>query len=261
MNRKIVLVSGATGYFGKYFVEYLSEHYHVIATSRNIEKLNSLFKGPNVTNLALDIYDEKNLVAGLKKLCSDFDIYGLVNNAYDFSTKTGFNTTEGSYEKISVDMMRAGLESGILAPMVFTQIIGQQMIEKKIKGSIVNIASMYGTVAPDVRLYEGKTVFNPVTYGVSKAAMNGLTRYVASFWGQHGIRANSISPGPFPNVETLSANATQDLEFMERLKKKTSLGRVGHPKDLLPILHLLLGEDSGYITGQNIGVDGGWTTI
>lgn len=258
---KAILVSGATGFFGKYLVNDLSRDHHVIATARSLEKLKNTFSSPNVTCVAMDMYDIKQTTQALEELCKKFDIIGLINNAYDFSEKTGFNTPDGRYETISVDAMRAGLESGILSPMIFTQIIGRQMIDKKIKGSIVNIASMYGTVAPDARLYEGKKVLNPVTYGVSKAAINGLTRYVASFWGAHGIRCNSISPGPFPNVETDSYNAPKDDEFMNILKNKTTLGRVGHPRDLVSIIRLLLTDEASYITGQNIGVDGGWTAI
>ncbi len=260
--KRTVLVSGATGYFGKYMVRELARDYHVIATSRSIEKLQSAFgEIPNVTCVAMDLYDFASLNSTLEKLATDHDIHGLINNAYDFSEKTGFNTPDGRYEKISTDAMKSGLESGVLAPMIFAQIIGRKMIEKGIRGSIINIASMYGTVAPDARLYEGKKVLNPVTYGVSKAALNGLTRYISSFWGQHGIRCNSVSPGSFPNVETDSYNAPKDDEFMTRLKNKTTLGRVGHPKDLLGAIRLLLSDDSSYITGQNIGVDGGWTAI
>ena len=157
--------------------------------------------------------------------------------------------------------MRAGLESGLLAPMLITQLVGRQMVERKIQGSIINISSMYGVVAPDSRLYEGKTIFNPVTYGVAKAGLNGLTRYAASFWGQHGIRCNSIAPGAFPNQETDSVNAPKDVEFLKRLEKKTALGRTGHPKDLLGLVDLLLSDKASYITGQVVSVDGGWTTI
>lgn len=259
---KTVLVNGATGYFGKYLVQNLALDHHVIATSRSLTKLHEAFGSvKNVTSVAMDLYDTAFLLEKLEELGSTFDIAGLVNNAYDFSEKTGFNTPAGRLETISVDAMRSGLESGVLAQMIFAQVIGRKMIEKNLRGSIVNISSMYGSVAPDARLYEGKKVLNPVTYSVSKAAINGLTRYIASFWGEHGIRCNSVSPGSFPNVETDSYNAPKDDEFMLRLINKTTLGRTGHPRDLLGVIRLLLSDEASYITGQNIGVDGGWTAI
>lgn len=259
--KKTVLITGATGYFGKYMVEALASEYHVLASSRSEDKLRQMFSGSDITPVPIDIYDQEGMASALEDVCKRFEIHGLINNAYDFSPRTGFNTPEGKLEEISLEQMRAGLESGLLAPMVFAQVVGRSMIAKKIRGSIINVASMYGTVAPDLRLYQGKKVFNPVTYSVAKSGVGGLTRYIASFWGTHGIRCNSISPGPFPNVETDSVNAPDDKEFMDRLKNKTVLGRVGHPRDLIAAVKLLLSEESSYITGQNIGVDGGWTAI
>lgn len=262
MEMKSIIVSGATGYFGKYFVSALSEIYHVIAMGRDLKKLQEQFPdNKNIHFVAVDLYDCEKLTAVLEDLCLKFSIYGLINNAYDFSKQTGFNSPDGRYEDLPLSKMKAGIESGILAPMIFCQIVGNQMIQKKIQGSIINIASMYGTVAPDYRLYEGKTAFNPVTYSVSKAALNALTRYIASFWGPYGIRCNSVAPGAFPNIETNSCNAPPDEEFLKRLRDKTTLGRFGHPNDLLGIVKLLLSNDASYITGQIIGVDGGWTVI
>ncbi|MDY0321748.1 MAG: SDR family oxidoreductase [Arcobacteraceae bacterium] len=258
MLTKVVLITGATGYFGRYFVKELSNYYSIVALGRDIEKLDELSEF-TLENVCLDMYDINKTVQVIEQLSNKYDIYGLINNAYDFSTKTGFNTPCGKFEMISIDMMRNGLESGILSPMVITQIVCKQMIEKGIHGSIINISSMYGLVTPDVNLYEGKSVFNPIVYSVSKAAIDAMTRYIASFFGQYGIRCNSIAPGPFPNIESQSDNSPDDKEFLERLKKKTMLNRFGHPKELLGVLKLLLSDDSSFITGEIISVDGGWT--
>lgn len=260
-KQRTIIVSGATGYFGRYIIEDLAQTYHVVALTRDPAKSATMFSNPNVTCVEYDLYDHEKSAARLKKVCQDFNVWGLVNNAYDFSEKTGFNTPSGRIENISIDAMRAGLESGVLGPMVAAQTVGLAMVEKKIPGSIINISSMYGSVAPDRRLYDGKKVLNPVTYGVAKTAINGLTRYLSSFWGEYGIRCNSVAPGTFPNVETNSFNAPKDDEFTVRLKNKTTLDRVGHPRDLLGMIRLLLSDESSYITGQILNVDGGWTAI
>ena len=258
---KHILITGATGYFGRYFVNGLRDDFKIIAMGRNEAKLKECFPDDDVILSIADLYDTKALEKELKRLFETYEIHGLINNAYDFSKKTGFNVPDSKPEDLGLDEMRAAFESGLLAPTLVAQAVGKQMIQKKIQGSIVNISSMYGMVAPDYRLYEGKTVFNPMTYGIVKSGINGLTRYLASFWGPYGIRCNSISPGAMPNTETDSVNAPKDTEFLGRLEDKTTLGRVGHPKDLIGMTKLLLSDDSSYVTGQVIGVDGGWATI
>ena len=95
---------------------------------------------------------------------------------------------------------------------------------------------------------------SPVCYGVGKAAILQLTRYIAGYYGEKGIRCNSITPGPFPS------KTVQETEwFIENLSKKTMLKRIGRPEDLCGALLLLASDASGYITGADICVDGGWT--
>jgi len=119
---------------------------------------------------------------------------------------------------------------------------------------------MYGIVAPNPRLYQGQQFFNPATYGVRKAALIALTRYTASFWGKYGIRCNAIAPGPFSNTETQTANSVDKKDpFLERLKERTLLHKLGHPNDLKGLLIYLASDASNYVTGQTISIDGGWT--
>ncbi len=119
---------------------------------------------------------------------------------------------------------------------------------------ILTIGSMYGHVAPDHRLYQDVPQANPPSYGAAKAGVIQLTRYLASFLAPHGIRANCISPGPFP----LGATQQQYPEFIARLNAKNPLGRVGVPHEIKGAAALLCSPASSYMTGQNICIDGGW---
>ena len=85
------------------------------------------------------------------------------------------------------------------------------------------------------------------------------TRYVASFYGEYGVRCNAILAGAFPHVDFESDSTVDDQEFLKRLENKTVLGRVGVVNDLIGPLLFLASEASGYITGQGLSVDGGWT--
>ena len=127
---------------------------------------------------------------------------------------------------------------------------------------IINIATMYAAVAPSPRLYEGTDLGNPPGYSAAKAGMVAFTRYVASYWGPFGVRANAILPGPFSNTEEVGPNAVRpDDPFLERLASRTCLGRIGTAGELAGPLVFLASDASSFVTGHTLVVDGGWTTI
>lgn len=121
--------------------------------------------------------------------------------------------------------------------------------------SIVLFSSMYGAVAPDPRVYAPPMLPNPVEYGVGKAGVSQLTRYLAVAWGPDGVRVNAVAPGPFPNPD-----AGNDTDFVARLADRVPLGRVGVPAEVAGPVLLLASDAGSFITGQSIYVDGGWTT-
>ena len=182
----------------------------------------------------------------------------LVNNAHELGPATGFNTPAGRLEESTLDQWMRNLTAGVYWPALAVQKLGPRMQQAR-AGSIVNIATMYAIVAPSPRLYEGKAALNPPAYSASKAALVAFTRYVASFWGSYGIRANAILPGPFSNTEDDGTNSVRDDEFLERLRVRTCLGRVGRPEELAGALLFLASDASAFVTGHSLLVDGGWT--
>jgi gluconate 5-dehydrogenase len=132
------------------------------------------------------------------------------------------------------------------------------MKEQK-SGKIINITSMYGIVSPDFdSLYRGdncEKYTNPPHYGAAKAAIIQLTKYYAVLLGKYNIHVNAVSPGPFSKVIIQEENP----EFINRLKHKNPLNKIGKPEDLAGVIILLSSSASDFITGQTIQVDGGWT--
>lgn len=120
--------------------------------------------------------------------------------------------------------------------------------------SVINVSSMYGLVGPDLSLYDAEESRTPPMYGSAKAGLLQLTRYAAAELGPEGIRVNSITPGPFP-----AEAARQNQEFVHRLASRTMLGRVGEPDELGTSVLFLASRHSGFVTGSNVVVDGGWT--
>jgi len=268
ISGKSVLITGSNGFFGRYISRaFLEVGAKVILLSRS-EKLTSQirqyrkeFGKDAVSGFRVDFYKRKELTETLEKIAKNFDVDVVINNAYDLSKKTGFNATSGHLENSTYSQWKAAFDSGIYWAVLTTQIIGQQFKNKK-NGSIINVSSMYGAVSPDPDLYKGTDFFNPPTYSVSKAGIVALTRYTASFWGQHSIRCNAILPGPFSNTESKTANSVDpDDIFLDRVKNKTVLNRLGHPEDLRGLLIYLASDASSFMTGQAIVIDGGWTIV
>jgi NAD(P)-dependent dehydrogenase (short-subunit alcohol dehydrogenase family) len=143
--------------------------------------------------------------------------------------------------------------------LLCAQAAGRQMLSQNPPGGVmVNVASTYGVVAPDQRVYEGvrspyaDTGFNtPVSYAVTKTAVLGLTRYLATYWGSKNIRVNALTPhGVFDN---------HDEAFVRNFVYRSPLGRMARNDEYRGALLFLVSDASSYMTGANLIVDGGWT--
>jgi NAD(P)-dependent dehydrogenase (short-subunit alcohol dehydrogenase family) len=133
-----------------------------------------------------------------------------------------------------------------------TQVFGQAMCEAG-GGSIVNVGSLYASIAPIPALYDHiePPFTKPAAYGASKAAVVNLTRYFARLWGPYGVRVNALSPG--------GVRGGQDAEFVRKYSERVPLGRMAEAGDLVGALLFLVSDASAYVTGQELRVDGGFT--
>ena len=120
---------------------------------------------------------------------------------------------------------------------------------------MVIFSSMYGRVAPDPRVYVPPMAPNALEYGVSKAGLEQMIRYLAVAWASDGVRINGIALGPFPNPQVQAGHP----DFVERLSQKVPLGRIGRAEEAIGPVLFLASEAASYVTGQTLAVDGGWT--
>lgn len=253
LNNKIVLITGGYGHLGKAVTESLLFHgAQVYVLGRDKDKYLQSFQdgGSGNTNLFFEFCDVSNtadIKEAYKKIHSKTGkIDVLINNAVyskgqspEFMTdeewETGIDGTLSSVFRCLREIIPYFKESG--------------------RGKIINVASMYGVVAPQFEIYnEFPQFLNPPHYGAAKAGIIQLTKYYASYLGNLGINVNTVTPGPFPSLPVQT-----EAGFVEELEKKTCLNRIGKPEDLAGAFIFLASDASNFITGQNIIVDGGWT--
>jgi NAD(P)-dependent dehydrogenase (short-subunit alcohol dehydrogenase family) len=200
-------------------------------------------------NIQADVTTENSISKVIKEISQQYgNIDGWVNNAYPRTKDWGtdfLNLTEESL-KTNVDLQ---MNSYILC----CKEIIKHMLENKVKGSIVNIASIYGIVGNDFTIYEGTDMKIPAPYSAIKGGVINFSRFLASRFGADEIRINTVSPGGiFDN---------QPTSFVKQYERKVPMKRMGNPNDIAPAVSFLLSDQAGYITGQNLAVDGGWTAI
>lgn len=250
IENKVAIVTGGYGFLGFAMVEILhSLGARVYVLGRSEEKFNIKFRG-----FLDNIFFHKTDVSKYDSISKTIETIGTKEGKVDILINNAYFGAMNHPEKMTSEEWRKGLEGGL--NQFFDCIkIAIPYLKKSDNGKIINIASMYGMVVPDLEIYNGREEFlNPPNYGTAKAGVIHLTKYYAMYLAKFNINVNAISPGPFPSFEV-----QKDKAFVKRLEAKTKLKRIGKPKDLKAVIALLSSSASEYITGQNIAVDGGWT--
>ena len=269
LEGKTVLLTGASGFLGRTFSRALLENgARLIALGRS-ERLETLadewkreFGVGRVRAYRIDMYDLPALTSTLDEIIAGEPfVEVLINNAHELGPQTGFNTPSGALEHASFDQWMRNLTGGIYWAALTVQKLGPPM-KTRGRGSIINISTMYAQVAPSPHLYAETEFLNPPGYSAAKAGLLAFTRYVASFWGACGVRCNAILPGPFSNTQDAGPNTVQEGDFfLDRLRARTCLGRIGKSEELVGPLLFLASDASSFVTGHGLVVDGGWTII
>ena len=198
--------------------------------------------------LLLDIAEEKSVINGVDKIIKeDGSIDVWINNAYP-RTKDWHLT----FEKIPFSSWQENINQHLNGYCLCCQKVAEAM-KLKGKGSVINIASIYGIVAPDFSIYEGTSMTMPAAYAAIKGGIIQFTKYLASYYGKNGIRVNAISPGGIFD--------SQPEIFVKNYNYKTPLKRMAFPEDLVGAAVFLASNASAYVTGHNLVVDGGWSII
>ena len=253
-GKTAVVTAGAGPLFGSSISEALAEAgARVITASRSLERNREYASaltaqtGAEAHGMELDIGDADAIERFHAEVIDRFgNVEVLVNSAL------ARDATAGSFQTQTIDAWRqsaAGDMVGLYA--ICKAFIGSMVAAGG--GSIINISSIYGVVGNDPSLYEDTEMVQPPNYNFIKAGMINFTRYVANYYGKQGVRANCISPGGY--------YTGQAGPFVERYNKRVPMGRMMDNEDLKGAVVFLASDASAYVTGHNLLVDGGFTTI
>jgi len=260
LSGKTSIVTGGAGILGQHFCRGLAEFGADIAVidldeascSKVAKEIRKEYK-VKAEGIACDVSNPasvKNMVQKVLEKFTKIDV--LHNNAA--SKSSNLNAFFAPFEEYSLDEWRKIMSVNIDGMFLVAQAVGDQMVKQGTGGSIIQTASIYGILASDKRIYEGShylgmQISNPGVYSTSKAAVVGLTRYLAAYWADKGIRVNTLVPG--------GVESGQNETFKERYSARVPMGRMAHAHELVGALIYLASDASSYMTGQSIIVDGG----
>lgn len=215
--------------------------------------------GGEVLAHACDITDRASVAGALEATLERFGrVDGLINNAANNPKVEGEGAGPAAtrLETLALDAWRGDLEVGLTGALLCAQAFGAEMARRG-SGSIVNVASDLALIGPDQRIYrepgrsDDEQFVKPVSYSVVKAGLVGMTRWLATYWADRGVRCNAISPGGVANE--------QDPAFVDRLTNLIPLGRMARADEYRAAIAFLVSDASSYMTGANLVVDGGRT--
>jgi len=262
LKDKTAIVTGACGLLGRQHCAALAEAgANVVAADVDVTACEQLVASLGGHHLAVgvDVTSTASLQAAKETILGKYGtIDVLVNNAAinDMFENPALAGMQSMFEHYPLDMWNKSWNVNVTGVFLCSQVFGTVMAEKQ-SGSIINIASTYGVVAPDQDIYKNEqgeqTFYKSPAYPVTKSAVIGFTKFLASYWGKKNVRVNALSPGGVENG--------QDDFFKQNYANKTPLRRMAYPGDYRGAIVFLASEASAYMTGANLVVDGGWTAI
>ena len=269
LSSKVVLIVGGRGFLGRDFCQTLRKcNANVISAdlpesskAASKSKFNDEFN--DISQLDVDVTDKQSISNLVSQIVSEYGridalVFAVTSKPHDFYEP---------FTECSLEGWQSVIKTELDGLFLVTQEVGRIM-EKKEQGSIIFISSIYGLVGNDQRLYEGsnlaelyvdnkknsqKQVYSHSVYPAVKGGVISLTRYLATYWGSKNIRVNCISPG---GVHHEGENQV----FVDKYSSKVPLGRKAKPNEVSGAVVYLTSNESSYVTGQNIVIDGGWTS-
>lgn len=244
LDKKIIAVTGGTGLIGSEIVNRLREE-GAICYNLDISHTDDAHKH----DIQCDVTKPDDTKHAVEKILSENGrIDGWVNNAYPRTADWGL-----AFENVALESWRKNVDLQLNSVFYCCQLVLEVMKKQK-SGRLVNLASIYGVVGNDFTVYKNAGgMTSPAAYSAIKGGIINFSRYLASYYGPYNLNVNTVSPGGVFN--------DQNKIFVSNFSEKVPLGRMAEAPEIAPAVAFLLSDDSAYITGHNLVVDGGWTAI
>lgn len=261
LTGQVAIITGGAGLLGTKHAEAISEM-GGIPVLLDLDSKKTEFLAEKVKGLGLhcDITKPREISSALSKTLHTYgrvDI--LINNAANNPKVEATNPNVKQWarlENFPLTTWHRDMAVGLTGAFLCSKIIGREMAQRG-KGVILNIASELAIIAPDQRLYQQPNLpqeqqpVKPISYSVVKAGILGLTRYLATYWADKGVRVNALTPG--------GVYTNQNDAFVRRLSQMIPLGRMAHADEYKAAVIFLVSDASSYMTGANLVMDGGRT--
>ena len=254
LSGKVALVTGGAGLLAAEFAIALKEYGAIVVLADiDIEgcenNINNIGKD-QLSSIKLDVTSKENWIDVVSEILKKYGSIDILINGAAFTNQTKSNSFNNEFENVELEDWNKVMDVNLTGTFLGCQIVSKHMVSRG-KGSIINIASLYGVVSPNHKMYPGTGIVQPVAYTVSKHGVIGLTKYVATWLAEKGVRVNSITPGGIYN--------NHDELFLERFKQLNPNGRMTNKEELRGAVVYLASEASSSVIGHNLIVDGGWT--
>lgn len=264
LTGRTAVVTGGGGILGTGFCKVLAAHGARVAVldvnlqtaEEAVQAIHRTIPSAELLAYACNVADPEQVQQTIVSIVAHFGGIDILHN--NAATKTSnLQDFFEPFETYKLSTWREIMSVNIDGMFLMAQAVGTQMLAQGRGGSIIQTASIYGVVAPDQRIYEGshymgRAINTPAVYSASKAAVIGLTQYLAGYWGQHGIRVNTLTPG--------GVESGQNEVFSKRYSARVPLGRMAQAGEMESALLYLASDASSYVTGHNLIVDGGLTS-
>ena len=262
LKDKVAVITGGAGFLGEKHAEAIAE-FGGIPILLDINKKIGIEKSKRISDkyqvdckyFYCDITDESQIVTVRDSLLNKYGkIDILINNAAIDPKVKKQEKNLSRLENFSLDQWNIELAIGLTGAMLCSKIFGYEM-SKNESGVILNISSDLGLIAPDQRIYkkeglsENEQPVKPVTYSVIKHGLIGLTKYLATYWADKGVRCNALCPG--------GIYTGQPEEFINKLTDLIPLGRMANPDEYKAAIVFMVSEASSYMNGTVVSMEGG----